>query len=536
MTLGPFDVAIIGYGPTGLALAYWLGKAGHNTVVIERWSDLYALPRAGHVDGEVMRLFQRMGIAESIAADSSVISHSVIIDANGEKMAKVDAEPSDQGWASHYSLYQPKLERMLDANVRSTGHVTVRQGWQADSIEEDADGHYRIGISFGVSRDGQWNATGERQAVTARWLVGADGANSIVNQYLDCDVHDLGYKARDLVIFADRLDPAVGESMPDSEVGMSLPRPYCAWRESGKRYARWEFSLHDDESSAEMSTEAKAWELIAPWGFTPDNARLIRHNVFEFETLMADRWQRGNVLLAGDAAHRMPPFQGQGMCSGQRDAAALAWRLDLVLRGVAHRDILDSYTEERKPQVLHLTKVASERAQLFWSTDPDVMRERDALMREGLAAPSPDDGYGTVPALTEGILMRIDGQVVAPAGQLSAQFPVARSGRESLLDNHVGASWLLLAVDRSLLASLRAADRDVLTQLDATEVVLGVDARQGEFEDAGGNYARWLNDLGCRLALVRPDCYIFGGAADADGVRSLFDSLRDQLHLKVVVP
>ncbi|HKP40905.1 bifunctional 3-(3-hydroxy-phenyl)propionate/3-hydroxycinnamic acid hydroxylase [Mycobacterium sp.] len=534
MTVEPFDVAIIGYGPTGLALAYWLGKAGHKTVVIERWSDLYELPRAGHVDGEVMRLFQRMGIADPIAADSSITGHTVILDADGVQMAKVEAEPSEQGWWSHYSLYQPNLERMLDTNVRSTGNVTVRQGWQADNIEEDADGQYRVGISFGESHDGQWVATGERQVLKTRWLIGADGANSVVGRHLNGSVQDLGYKARDLVIFADRLDPAVGATMPDSEVGMMLPRPYCAWRESGKRFARWEFAVHDDETSAEMSTETKAWELIAPWGFTPENSRLIRHTVFEFETLVFDQWRCGNIVLAGDAAHRMPPFQGQGMCSGQRDAAALAWRLDLVLRGIAGAAILDSYTDERKPQVLELMKIASERAQIYWSTDPDVMRERDARMREGLVATNLKNGYGTVPPLSDGFLMRIGGEVVSPAGQLSAQFTVTRSGRESLLDNHVGANWLLLSVDQSLVASLRAADRHVLKQLNATEVVLGADPSQDGFEDVGGNYARWLNDLGCRLVLVRPDCYIFGGAADADGVRSLFDSLREQLHLKVV--
>lgn len=534
MTLEPFDVAIIGYGPTGLALAYWLGSAGHNVVVIERWSDLYTLPRAGHVDGEVMRLFQRMGIAEPIAADSSITRHTVIRDADGARMATIPAEPSNQGWWSHYSLYQPNLERMLDDAVRATGHVTIRQGWQADTLEEDADGHFRIGIAFGKSHDGQWVATGERQELTTRWVIGADGANSFVSRYMNGMVEDLGFAARDLVVFADRIDPGVGATMPDSEVGMMLPRPYCAWRESGKRFARWEFSVHDDESTTEMSAEAKAWELIAPWGFTPDNSRLIRHTVFEFQTLMLDQWRCGNIVLAGDAAHRMPPFQGQGMCSGQRDAAALAWRLDLVLRGISGAAILDSYTGERKPQVLELTKVASERARLYWSTDPEVMRDRDAKMRTGLVAANLNNGYGTVPALTDGILMRNGGQLTPPAGQLSAQFTVARMGEEFLLDNHVGASWLLLSVDQSLLGSLRTADRDVLRQLGTVEVVFGADAGQEGFEDVGGKYARWLNDLGCGLVLVRPDCYIFGGAADADGVRSLFESLREQLHLTVV--
>lgn len=528
--LGPFDVAIIGYGPTGLALAYWLGSAGHDTVVIERWPDLYALPRAGHVDGEVMRLFQRMGLAESIAADSSITRHTLIRDAEGAEMATVPAELCDQGWHSHYSLYQPNLERILDAKVRQTGHVTVLQGWLAETIDQPSDGEVRIGIASGEAHDGQWIQTDRRQVVSARWLVGADGANSVVQKYVQGPFRDFGYTARDLVIFADRLEPAVGAAMPDSEVGMVLPRPYCAWRESGKRYARWEFSVHDDELSSEMSTAAKAWELIAPWGFNPANSRLIRHSVFEFETVLAEQWRRGNVLLAGDAAHRMPPFQGQGMCSGQRDAAALAWRLDLVMRGLADAALLDSYAPERKPQVAQLITQAAERGSIFWSTNPDVARDRDTRMRKGFASANLTNGYGTVPPLIDGFLMKGPNGRVPPAGQLSAQFPVTRSDHTALLDDHLGAGWQLLSTDPSLLSVLRPEDHKVLKHLGAVEVLLGADPNNA-FEDVDGSYAQWLSGLGSRLLLIRPDCYIFGGADDPDGVRLLFDSLIDQLHL-----
>lgn len=528
--LGPFDVAVVGYGPTGLALAYWLGSAGHNTVVIERWPDLYALPRAGHVDGEVMRLFQRMGVAETIAADSSVTRHTVIRDADGTEMATVPAELCDQGWQSHYSLYQPNLERILDAKVRETGHVTVLQGWLAESIDQKEHGEVEIRIASCEAHDGEWIRTDRRQLVSTRWLVGADGANSVIQKHVQGGFHDFGYKARDLVVFADRLEPAVGDAMPDSEVGMLLPRPYCAWRESGKRYARWEFCVHDDEMSSEMSTEAKAWELIAPWGFNPHNARLIRHSVFEFETVLAEQWRRGNVLLAGDAAHRMPPFQGQGMCSGQRDAAALAWRLDLVMRGVADAALLDSYAPERKPQVAELITQAAERGSIFWSTDPTVARERDIRMRKGFASENLTNGYGTVPPLREGVLMKGPTGVIPPAGQRSAQFRVNRAGDTALLDDHLGAGWQLLSGDATLLSALRPEDHQVLKRLGAVEVLLGTDPNTA-FEDVNGSYAQWLSGLGCRLLLIRPDCYIFGGAADADGVRALFDSLIEQLHL-----
>lgn len=527
-----YDVVIVGYGPTGLTLASWLGQAGHKTLVIERWPELYKLPRAGHVDGEVMRLLQRTGVAEEIARDSSVMRHTVIRDSQGQEMAKIEVEPSDQGWESHYSLFQPNLEIALDRQVRSTGKVTVLQGWQAERIERQGDAGVSIEIAAGTGSDGNWTATGQRKTVSARWLIGADGANSMVQKFLGSACEDLGYKSRALVVFVDRLDPKVGTSMPDSEAGMVLPRPYVAMRESGKRYARWEFHVHAHEATAEMSTAAKAWELIATWGFTPDNAKLVRHSVFEFRSLVADAWRDGNILLAGDAAHRMPPFQGQGMCSGMRDAAALAWRLDLVLRGVADTVILDSYTQERRPHVYQLTLNSAERGQQFWLTDPEAALQRDARMRQSLATENLKKSYGSVPCLSDGVLMRGPDGVAAPAGRLSAQFKVRHAGQEGLLDDHVGPNWLLLSSDPQLLEALDDSERELLQRLRARTIVLGgSDARYG-FDDIDGHYQRWIEAQGSRLLLIRPDCYIFGGACDADGTHALLASLRDQIHLK----
>lgn len=530
---GEFDIAIIGYGPTGLALAYWLGKSGHRTVVIERWPALYTLPRAGHVDGEVMRLLQRMGIANIIAEHSSVTRKTVIRGADGAVIATVEAEESDQGWHSHYSLFQPELEQAIDAKVRDTGNVTVLQGWQADSIEQGDDGRLLIAIASGEGDAGRWIPTGRRAKVTARWLIGADGANSVVAQHMSAVYQDLGYRARALVVFAERLDPTAGAAMPDSEVGMLPSRPYVAFRESGRRFARWEIHLRDGESSAEMGTESKAWELIAPWGFTPENSRLVRHSVYDFCTLVAEEWRAGRILLAGDAAHRMPPFQGQGMCSGQRDAAALAWRLDLVLRGVSDDALMDSYDVERRPHVLALTENSAERGQQFTLTDPELARQRDKVMMKGAASANlTGKGYGSVPGLVDGFLMKIADQPVPPAGRLSAQFAVKHSGQVSLLDDHVGAGWILLAQDRALLESLTGEEREALDLIDARTWVVGDRADDDGYQDIDGNYSRWLSDLGCRIVLVRPDSYIFGGACDIDEVRALFASLNEQLQLK----
>ena len=532
-TVDAFDVAIVGYGPTGLALACLLGSAGHRVVVVERWPELYTLPRAAHVDGEVMRLFQRMGVAEEIAEDSSITRHTRLLDCDGIEIATTPAEDCHQGWAAHYSLFQPNLERTLHARVLATGHVTVKQGWQAETVDRRPDGTIQVRIASGEGDNGNWRPTGSEKVIAAKWLIGADGANSLVQRVLESTVEDLGYQSRALVIFAERLDPSVGADMADSTAGMVLPRPYVAMRESGKRFARWEFYVREDEPTAEMAQASKAWELIGPWGFTPENARLVRHSVFEFRTLLVDAWRKGAIMLAGDAAHRMPPFQGQGMCGGLRDAAALAWRLDLVLRGVADDGVLDSYTDERRPHVRELTKNAAERGKAFWLTDPEAARARDARMREGLVTENLSRSYGSVPPLTEGVLMRTSGALSGPAGQISAQFLIERQGRRSRLDDHVGFNWHLLTIDPSLLNSLSPEGHHLLRLLGARTIVLGGRENPQEFVDIDGDYARWMKSLDCSAMLIRPDSYIFGAAADGRGLERLFASLRDQLHLVV---
>lgn len=533
-----YDVAIVGYGPTGLALASWLGRAGHSVIVIERWPTLYKLPRAGHIDGEVMRLFQKLGVGETIAAESAVTGDTCVRGADGQYLATLPQETCDQGWEAHYSLYQPRLETALDGMARSTGKVTVLQGWRAQSIDEDADG-VTVRIVPGLDPDGNQVAAAHERTVRARWLVGADGANSLVAQHLGGDVEDLGYRARALVIFARHKDLGMGQDMPDLEVGMVLPRPYIALRQSGKLFSRWEFHVHNDEDMDQMSTPDKAWELIGRWGFTPDNSELVRHSVFEFRTLINHEWHRGRTILAGDSAHRMPPFQGQGMCSGQRDAAALAWRLDLILRGISSVELLGSYTGERRPHVRSLTSNAADRGRTFWETDPEIAHRRDEAMAEKLANENLGRGYGAVPTLTAGALVLRNGEPVAPAGQLSPQFNVLHSGQRKLLDDVVGPDWLLVVSSNQVLDTVPPEHRELLSRIGVRVWVLDSaspdqnedDPVLADLSDIDGGYAEWLSSTACSAVLVRPDSYIFGGAKTVSDIGTLVDSLAAHLQL-----
>ena len=312
------DVAIVGYGPVGQALAALLGAAGHRVAAFERHDEIYRLPRAVHLDHEIRRLLQRLGVADAVAGDMLATSEYHWLGADGEPLMTLTAPvPAVSGWESDYLFFQPALEAELDTCARRHDSVSVERGWTAESVAQDAGG-----ATLALRRGG------ETRAVRARWVVGADGANSVVREALGIGRRDLGFRERWFVV---DVEPADMTAL-DLPAGCQWcdPRRPTTHVQSGRRHRRWEFMLLPGER-AEDFTEERAWELLAPW-FAPGDGRLTRCAVYEFRSMLADGLRDERALVIGDAAHLTPPFLGQGLCAGLRDAVNLAWKLDLVLR------------------------------------------------------------------------------------------------------------------------------------------------------------------------------------------------------------
>ncbi len=254
-----------------------------------------------------------------------------------------------------------------------------------------------------------------------------------------------------------------------------------------------------DGERAEDFDAARSWELLAPW-ITPDDATLLRHAVYEFRSMVAERVRDGRCLIVGDAAHLTPPFLGQGLCSGLRDAANLAWKLDLVLRGLAADALLDTVTEERQPQNDWIIGFAVQLGKVLCELDPEAAAERDRTVRA--AGPPPEIG---LPPL-EGALRR-DGDALS--GQLALQGRLELGGREARLDDHTGPGFTLIARDGAELDALDPGRRAVLDALGVA--VVRLDAAR----DADGRTTGWLDEHGAHAVLVRPDLYVFGSAASA---------------------
>jgi 3-(3-hydroxy-phenyl)propionate hydroxylase len=478
------DVVVVGYGPVGMAMAALLGRAGHRVVVLERYAGLYNLPRAAIFDDETMRTFATLGIADGLLPKLHVQRNYEWRNGAGELLIEHDfAETGRCGWAEWYMMYQPYLEDALDELCRATAGVQVRLGCEVTAVEQHPD---RVALTL---------ADGER--VEARYMIACDGGNSFVRDALDIEQDDYGFSEPWMVCdFRFRRPVDVPTAM---QVGD--PRRPTSIISLGPEHHRFSFMLDGEEDFPRESAPDRVWARVAD-RLTPDDAELIRVATYTFRSLVAHRWREGRVLLAGDAAHQMPPFLGQGMCSGVRDAQNLAFKLDLVLRGVRAANLLDTYQTEREPHVRAVIEKGIELGRMHTIRDPDRAAERDRTMLARRAAAEAPESI-RFPGLGPGLL-------TAGGGALSVQGIVDDGVRRDRLDQVVGDGFHVL-VDVDALPQL-----DLAALADAGVQVVAFGERPGGpvVVDVDGIYRAWFAELGATAVAVRPDLYVFGAGTD----------------------
>ncbi|WP_119155346.1 bifunctional 3-(3-hydroxy-phenyl)propionate/3-hydroxycinnamic acid hydroxylase [Caldimonas tepidiphila] len=506
-----YDVAIVGFGPSGAVAAALLGQAGLRVHVCDRMHGVYEIPRAIALDHEIMRVFQQIGINDAIAPYFEPFTPSEYFGADGrliKRMTMIEP-PYPQGYTPSLVFTQPPVERALRERVAQMPNVTVALGTEMRALAQDGEG-----VTLSLQAD-----DGAGSTVRARYVIACDGGSSPTRAMVGIELEDLDFDEPWLVVDVLANEKGLAK-LPKTSVQYCEPDRPCTYVIGPKNHRRWEISLKEGEDPKQAATPEATWKLLARW-IGPEDGELWRQASYRFHALVASEWRRGRVFVAGDAAHMQPPFLGQGMCQGVRDVSNLSWKLAAVLKGEvageAAERLLDSYGVERKAHVRELTSRIKAVGAVICERDPARARERDArLLAECGGTVRDTPRQDVLPRLEQGLLQR---EPNSARGTLFPQPWVLQGGEKQRLDAVAGHGWRLVLDER--LASLEPRQ--------PAPGCVRIGSAAGSLAEAEGVLAAWFRRHECHAALVRPDHYVWGVAADAGALQRLLDEWMGQL-------
>ena len=502
-------VIVIGAGPTGVSTAIMLGRRGVRCLVLERKRAVYPLPRAVHFDDEVFRIFAGMGLADEVAEISRPIPGMRLTDPAHRVLAEINREAIHYGYPQANLFDQPNLERVLRAALGTYPSVELRGGADVCEIAEVDGGPGPVRVRYRAADPATGADTGPVREVWADYVLGADGANSRTRAVVGATMERLCVEQQWLVV-----DVASPEPLPvyDGAQQVCDPDRAATFMQVVPGRYRWEFRLRPGERPEDID-HAKILGLIRPWlsgadaTIDPDKLTFLRQATYTFRGMVADRWRNGRLFLLGDAAHLTPPFIGQGMCAGIRDAANLAWKLALVIQGDADDRLLDTYEAERRPYTRRVVQIAVAIGWLMTGGTARTAATRRAALR--LATRLPGVEHRAVhtmwPAFPAGPLVhsrRRDPIVGRPC-------PQPRVGAAPL-DDLLGNGFAIVHRGPDRVAAYDPATRDFFERLGTTVV------RADDLSD-GGALAHLLDKTGALL--LRPD-RVVAAAADTPDLRA----------------
>jgi 3-(3-hydroxy-phenyl)propionate hydroxylase len=494
-----YDVAIIGYGPTGATAANLLGRLGLNVVVIERDPDVYGRARAISTDEEVMRIWQSVGLADRLQRDMLPDRPLAWVDANGVPFIETTMTPRGCGHPPQQFLYQPAVDHVLREGVARFAGIDVL-------LEHEClralNGDSWVELMLADLR------TDTFKRLRASYVIAADGGSSPTRGLLGVGYTGRTYTERWVVVDTKVIREWDGHDRLRFHCNPARPTVDCP---TPLGHHRWEYPARACEDEKKLVTDEAVWKVLNDQGITEDHVKILRAVVYSHHVRVADRWRVGRIFLAGDAAHAMPPWIGQGMSAGVRDAANLCWKLAAVLRGQAPDSLLDSYQTERKPHVTRVTRRAVGNGRLITERRKMVASMRNHVLRALTRIPGalragekliwiPDAHYRA------GFLA--DGTQAAVGWQLPQPWITDATGAKLRLDDVLGGGWAVLHFGAA------PAGADWWERLGA--VSLAVTDRgpgAGAIRDDDGTLTRWLRRKKAAAVAVRPDGFVYAAAA-----------------------
>ena len=499
-----WPVIIAGAGPTGLTLAGLLARYGVDVLIIERNASTVGEPRAVSIDDESLRTMQAVGVINDLVPNIVLGYGSEYFSPAGRRFLKVKPTTLEYGFPRRNAFRQPVLERILRENLGRYANATAF--FETELVEFSAS-EQTVALRAQKS--------GAPLDLTCDYLVGCDGSRSLVRARLGIEMHGSTFRERWLILDLEQTtDPT-----RDTKVYCNPARP-CLSLPGPNGTRRFEFMLHDGEEDEAVLAPAHVDKLLRLYG-TDDKAALKRKVVYTFHARMADRWRAGRVFLAGDAAHLMPPFAGQGMNSGVRDAHNLAWKLAAVVPGRLGESLLDTYESERRDHAAAMTRLAIRMGRVMMPRSRLAALAMQTFFRALALYPAArayfaEMKYKPKPRFHRGFLLsQTPARRGSLLGRLFPQALVMTGAGVSLLDDVLGDGFVLLAppgiparmlsnVPSGAETTLKLRAVAILDKEDASTVAPpAISAR-----DFRGELAQLLAGQPPGLYLLRPDRYV----------------------------
>lgn len=567
------DVIIAGAGPTGLALANLLGINGIKVILLECRADLIDYPRGVGMDDESFRTVQAMDLVEEVVPFT--IPHHImrLVDGQGDVIMTNNPKGEPFGWPRKFGFLQPLVDRAVYEGLERFPNVEVRFGQKLVGLEETSAG-VTVTAQCVSGEEGEIESA-ESSTLNARYFVGCEGGRSFTRKWMGVDFEGKSPSTRWVVIDCNN-DPL---GFPNVYLGADPARPYVSiGLPHGVR--RFEFMLFDNEPSESVEDDAFVAELLHE--HLPENTELdiIRRRVFTHHGRMASDFRKGRVLIAGDAAHLMPVWMGQGFNSGYRDATNLAWKLEAVIRGHASADLLDTYTQERRDHAKAMVDLSMALGNIIKPTDRRITLVRDRAAKIANAIPQvrsyfEDMRFKPMPRYGRGAV--VDQETLTPGeahasnsrkripklipsrNALKKQSPVgsqfiqptvgARGGEETKLDDVLGRQFSIISwgIDPTRLftdeqlVELQALDVQLVCAVSPTQVAWAEDhcdettapVASSVISDIDGSMKNWFDQYSVGTVFIRPDRFTAAVCLNGDASRA-WDSLVAAAHLTPV--
>ncbi len=493
-------VVIVGAGPTGLTTGLLLARYGVASLILEKNETAMDIPRAIVLDDEGARTFQIFGADAEYLTETVIGDGAEYIDDNGNQIARVGAGAEIYGFAKRYFINQPDMEAALRRVIADEPLVDLRFSSEVTGTEETQDG---ITVSL-------TDADGNPHQVRAQYVVAADGGRSPIREGFGLEMAGSTYQ-QDWIVIDTVNDPDSTNYShffcSNERPGVSVPAP-----KGGRRY---EFMLLPGETHEQVLQEAFVKKLVAPYrDLEPKD--IIRNTIYTFHARIASKWRIGRILLAGDAAHLTPPFAGQGMNAGLRDATNLAWKLAAVVNGGASDAILDSYEQERRDPAWAMIQLAVIMGDVVMPIDPQQVAFRDQLLEALRPFPAAQDyllkmKFKPRPRYEAGLFIGLDdapfeGSIV---GEMIPQPVVSDGSKDTKLDELLGPGFALIAQDDAGAKALAALDVDQIAGQPLSRTYLPYVGKSDAMDGVVpcDDHVRMLRTHRDEILLVRPDRY-----------------------------